>query len=130
MSASAPTTRSLPKLQGGCSSATAATAAGLLRSTRSQPSNAFNVDERVAAQPRPFFAPHAAEEKGWTCQSPALFFLRYATRAYDFDSLFCKLRFNTLSTTFSTSVRKKLLAGCCTATWVPWPNAAAISFQR
>jgi hypothetical protein len=43
------------------------------------------------------------------------------------------LRFllSTFSTTFSTSVRKKLLAGWGTATWVPeWPNAKAISFQR
>jgi hypothetical protein len=30
---------------------------------------------------------------------------------------------STFSTTFSTSVRKKLSAGCCTATWVPvWPS--------
>ena len=40
-------------------------------------------------------------------------------------------RASTFSTTRSTSERKKLLAGCCTATLVPvWPSAEAISFQR
>src|SRR5581483_3516644 len=51
---------------------------------------------------------------------------------YDSDCWPFRLRFSTLSTTFSPSGRKKLLAaGCCTATCVPvWPRAEAISFQR
>src|SRR5579863_479689 len=49
---------------------------------------------------------------------------------YDFDSLPCRLRVKTFSTTRSTSVRKKPFAGCCTATFVPCPSAEAISFQR
>lgn len=74
------------------------------------------------------------KERAGTLKVPALFLHqlpRGVQYLQDLVSLSRRLRVSTLSTTFSTSVRKKLLEGCTTATCVPvWPSAEAISFQR
>jgi hypothetical protein len=55
----------------------------------------------------------------------------YISLPYSSDCRLFRFRLSTFSTTFSTSVRKKLFACCGTATCVPgWPSAEAISFQR
>jgi len=54
--------------------------------------------------------------KGPNPEGSALFCCKLSDKLCYLDSFPCRFRVSTFSTTRSTSVRKKLFAGCCTAT--------------